>query len=395
MKTLPSALTIRVVLLVVGLTLACNLPRLAENQMPSPAVPPTDTLAWSETPTPSPSFPVKTVAAPQLSSFTMLTRLDGWALSENALLRTEDGGASWLDVTPIGLESGFGLSASLACLDARHAWLLIPLEYPVSGMLYRTTDGGQTWLVAPVPFSGGEMDFLDAERGWILADLGAGAGSQAVAVFRSADGGATWTQVYVNDPTVSGASDTLPLSGIKSGLGVLDFDHAWVGGSVPVDGVLYLYASADGGRSWTQQKVTLPAGYESAQTVVNAPRFFGPQEGVFFATLYAEPMAVVFYVSHDGGRTWTATAPLAATGLYAIASATDFLVWDGGPSIHFSRDGGLTWETRTTDVDLRDQLAAFQFTDAQYGWALTVNADGHRSFYRTTDGGAHWTALIP
>lgn len=376
------------ILWIVGLTLACNLPRLSAI---SPTNPPS-----AETPTTaSPWPPLEAVAAPQIHSFVMFNRQDGWGLGENTLVRTEDGGITWWNVTPPGLGAGFGSSASLTALDANHAWLLVALEYPVSGMLYRTADGGRTWAVAPVPFSGGDMEFLDANHGWIMADRGAGAGSQAVAIFQTNDGGASWIQAYVNDPTLTGASDTLPLSGIKSGLGIRDAQHAWVGGSVPVDGFVYLYASEDGGYSWTQQTVTLPVGYETAQTVVSAPRFFGPQQGVFAATLYTDEIATVFYLSNDGGRTWQATSPLPASGLVSIASATEVWVWDGGPQIHFSPDGGLTWESRTTDVNLKDTLAAFQFVDADYGWALTLDLSGHSALYRTTDGGRHWTALIP
>lgn len=384
-----------VVLVVVGVAFACNLPRPSTDQTPSPAVPATDT---AENVSPATSLPAPSrepVLAPQIYRLCMLDRARGWALSENALLRTEDSGATWWNVTPAGLEAGFGLSANLSCLDANHAWLLVALEYPVSGMLYRTSDGGQSWLVAPVPFSSGDMEFLDAQGGWMMADLGAGAGSQAVAIFRTADGGATWRQVYVNDPTLSGASDTLPLAGSKSGLGVLDEEHAWVGGSVPMEGVLYLYVSSDGGHSWSQQSVSLPVAYESAQTVVDAPRFFSSQEGVFAATLYAESTAMVFYASHDSGKTWTATSPLPAIGPYSIASPRDLWVWDRGAQLYVSHDGGISWETILTDVDLSNELAFLQFVDAQHGWALTADASGRRSLYHTADGGVHWEALIP
>lgn len=390
-----NSLKIWLVLAVVGLTLACNLPRPWTAQTPGPDGATVTTNGAEATGTAMALPSLEAVAAPQILSFVMLNRQDGWALGEGALLRTEDGGVTWLNATPPGLEAGFGSSASLAALDAGHAWLLVPLAYPVSGMLYHTADGGRTWAVVPVPFSGGDLKFLDARRGWIMADRGAAAGSQAIAIFRTEDGGATWKQIYVNDPTLSGASDTLPLSGIKSGLGVLDEQHAWVGGSLPMDGVVYLYTSNDGGYTWAPQTVTLPAGYESAQTMVSPPRFFDLQQGVFAVILYAEETAIVFYRSRDGGQTWTATSPLPTSGLSAIASPEDLWVWDGGPQIHFSKDGGLTWETRATNLDLRAALTAFQFLDADYGWALTTDESGHRAFYHTTDGGAHWMPLIP
>lgn len=390
MKRVPALPRLGVMLMITALTLACNLPGLSARATPSAEV-----LA-SETPaivTPLPSL--APVVAPSIAYVHMLDRQEGWALSEDNVLRTEDGGELWRDVTPLGLSRGFGLSAALTVLDTDHAWLLIPLEYPASGMLYRTTDGGRNWTSVPVPFSGGDLEFLDPRQGWILADLGAGAGSQAVAIFRTTDGGLTWTQTYVNDPTFSGASDTLPLSGMKSGLGLRDFEHAWVGVNMPVEGEMYLYNSSDGGRTWVQQSVPLPVGSESAQVMINQPRFFNAREGVFYAVLYANEPTSVFYRTQDGGQTWVATSSLAERGLYAVASPRDFWIWDGGPQLHVSHDGGLTWESQTTNVDLRDVLASFQFVDADYGWALTINENGQRGLYRTTDGGAHWTALTP
>jgi photosystem II stability/assembly factor-like uncharacterized protein len=73
----------------------------------------------------------------------------------------------------------------------------------------------------------------------------------------------------------------------------------------------------------------------------------------------------------------------------------DFFVWVGGTTLNVSHDSGSTWSVVSPNIDVRDTLASFQFVDANTGWALTVDASNHHSLYKTTDGGATWTALIP
>ena len=101
-----------------------------------------------------------------------------------------------------------------------------------SGLLYRTSDGGLTWTVYPVPFGGGDLTFTDETHGWMMAHLGSAAGSMGVSIYRTDDGGDTWTQVYTNDPNLANAGDSLPLGGIKSNLTPLDAGTAWVGGVI-------------------------------------------------------------------------------------------------------------------------------------------------------------------
>ena len=40
-------------------------------------------------------------------------------------------------------------------------------------------------------------------------------------------------------------------------------------------------------------------------------------------------------------------------------------------------------------------MVSMQFVNATTGWALTSDANSHRMLYKTVDGGATWTVLIP
>jgi photosystem II stability/assembly factor-like uncharacterized protein len=362
--------------------------------------PPTSTPVVNlptDTPIPPTSAPASlaVVPEPQILSFHMTDALNGWAVGGSYILRTMDGGLTWLDATPAELaQTGVNVTGRYF-LNAETAWVIILGIDTAQGTLYRTTDGGQTWASAAVPFGGGEMKFLDGQRGYILTSLGVAAGSQAVSIYQTADGGATWTRVYTNAPGDPAAADTLPFAGQKSGLTFLNDTHGWVGGNVPMPSNVYLYATQDGGATWTQQSLALPLGFESAMTEVDAPAFFTPLDGILPVRLIAEPLSSVFYVTHDGGLTWTATFALNVTGRYWMANLLELFLWDGGPSLYVSHDTGLNWSRVTTNVNVVDTLAQFEFADASTGWMLTRDAAGHFTFHRTTDGGATWTVLIP
>jgi photosystem II stability/assembly factor-like uncharacterized protein len=331
------------------------------------------------------------VASPAIQQFKMLDAKTGWAVSDINILRTGDGGVSWSNSTPQGL-SKVGYVAAFF-LDASSAWFVVPSDDYTTGTLYRTQDGGASWNSVSVGFAGGDLKFIDHNNGFVLASLGAGAGSEAVAVFQTSDGGATWVRNYTNDPNVSGAGNSLPLSGQKSGMTFKDNGHGWVAGETPVEDYVYLYASSDGGHTWAQQNVTLPP-VQKVMMGAYPPVFFDQNNAILPVTITADANSTLFFVTQDGGSTWTPTSAVPGLGKYAVVSAKEAFVWDGGSILYASHDGMLNWTQVHPNVNLTDNLSQIQFVDANTGWALAMDASGHPSLYKTTDGGATWTVIL-
>jgi len=334
------------------------------------------------------------VPAPQILSFHMLDSTRGWAVTEESVLRTLDGGRDWFDVTPPEV-SQVGERISAYYLDHRHAWLLLPSDDYTDGTLYHTANGGETWQDTYVPFAGASLQFLDDETGYALADLGVGAGSMAVALYWTEDGGTTWTLRYINDPTSPQAEDSLPLSGLKTSFAVSDETHVWVGGDIPMADYTYLYASNDGGDTWSRKELTLPADRVEVFASVEEIVFLDPQEGYLVLGLVGELSENYIYQTTDGGESWQqVTGSIPRSFMFSILPGQVFICYGPDDTIFRIVDGDEALEI-APDPSFGDYLVGLQFVDESTGFALVFSRVYHRSFYVTHDGGENWTELIP
>ena len=136
-----------------------------------------------------------------------------------AFLVTADGGSSWSE-RPIGGDD-FHLNQIAAAADGR---LYLAAE---SGNLYRSDDGGATWIPLASPYNGSFFGVLPLADGGLLVYGLRGH------LYRSDDRGATWQKLE------TGTEATL-MGGVERG-----------GGSVVLAGLAgALLRSADGGRSF-------------------------------------------------------------------------------------------------------------------------------------------------
>jgi len=351
-----------------------------------------DTLAPYPGDTPSPA----TIAAPIVSSFNitslhMLNELDGWAISENAILRTTDGGITWYNVSPQGVTE-FGYGTGNTFLSATQAWVLVAdASDPVrTGLLYRTTDGGLTWTTFPVPFGNGDMTFLDENNGWLMLSLGVATGSMAVAIYHTEDGGATWTQTFTNDPMLTHSGDSLPFGGIKSNLTPLDLNTAWVGGVIYAPETFYLYKTSDGGQTWAQQTLPAAPGMQNTEVSIDAgPIFVSAADGLLPIRFTGETLRTGFYATYDGGINWEFLNFMPGAGGTDFVSPYDGFFWNG-EQIYVTVDGAHTWSSIDVEVPFGESFSGMDFVNARTGWVWTYDY----AIYRTTDSGKTWFSLV-
>jgi len=340
--------------------------------------------------TQAPPLDAPVVGAPALVAIRMFDPNDGWGVSEGAILRTVDGARTWHDVSPTDGDFGYGVTTEFT--DALHGWVLVSNpEDALSGILYRTSDGGLNWREAPVPFGGGTLQFIDEKRGWMMASLGAGAGSMAIAVHVTQDSGATWTQTYVNDPTQIGAGDSLPLGGLKDGITPISMDEAWIGGVVYEPGRIYLYQTKDGGRTWTESPVEAPTEYADAELETTGPIFVEGQVAVLPLHMSSQVgVMLATYITRDGGAGWRLNPEfIPHGGSVDFVSADVGFAWNG-QDFYLTTNAATSWTAVTPDVDFTDSFAGMDFVTPQVGFVLSDRGDGEPRVYVTYDSGATW-----
>lgn len=320
----------------------------------------------------------------------------GWLLTEQTVFRTSDGGVHWKNVTPVGLQ--LSVKSVAVFSSAMRAWIAVPQENAATTHIWRTTDGGTTWLstALPVPFPRA-ITFVDAQHGWLLAsqsDQSQDASAETIEVYRTEDSGKTWVQLQTAS-ALAASTDApppghLPFGGQKSGIHFLNASTGWVTGTVIVDGLSWLYRTHDAGATWQQQLLPLPAGEPSAQLVLSYPLFFTARDGLLPVTFLGHGLCI--YVTHDAGTTWQPTRLASFTPTTVTFADMHYGWMTDGSTLLVTTDGGQQWRKQSTNSSFQ-HITILAFTSSTSGWAVSTQAGNASAILKTNDGGHTWTFL--
>ncbi len=371
-----------------------------------------------------------------LSSLHMIDEQFGWAQSTEggsgatskggipSVVRTIDGGIHWKDVRPADTSGQKFVGAYLIqTLTSDVAWVSSgSASDPSHSGLFRTVDGGQTWKFMTANPIYSNQHFINPSDGWSYAIsdqasyLAAPRGPVRIDVYRSTDGGATWSKIGIAD-----------LSSLPNGFRRMTFQDSktgWIagfGGDEPnccapgspctpparpcLNGVPQ-FVTRDGGHTWQRQILLLPPQFRSPHFWVHGgfPRFFSTQDGIVTVDYSNQDDAgVVLYITHDRGVSWASTVPhiwntqrpewCGWVPGYADSSFADIdHVWvTDGCALHLTSDGGRTWRT-VQPGPLFNGMTEINFISRQVGWA-TCPVLCKPTLLKTTDGGRTWKDL--
>ncbi len=264
---------------------------------------------------------------PALQDIGLIDANQGWALANERLLWTEDGGGSWQDISP-RLPGAYHL-LDIAYQAAGDGWLAVQTVEPGQGAgikILRSHTGGGWEAVSRLPLTSMEAASIEAayfdlqpgSAAWLALKLQSGSSFSLGRLFFTQDGGGTWQE------------RSLPLG---EAVKFTDELHGWTAGG-PAENELY--TTQDGGRTWLAVNASqslleerlalpdvtsLPRGAQVLDFVDNLTGWALVQENTCqgvknpanAAQAVQQPFQCVqltrLLATQDGGHTWTEITP--------------------------------------------------------------------------------------
>ncbi len=358
----------------------------------------------------------------------------GYGVSGLAAADTTDGGSTWSRqtiITESGFMNGVSCPSVMTCFAVGEAF---PPSSQATGVIFSTSDGGQTWTQQPLPYAGlvrlNAIACPSSTTCFILGEIAGTYGTGVVSV--TTDGGASWstqpvgfdspeglacssttscvavgsgvgtvttTSIVVTDnggaswmaPTVSsGSQDVATTGGVLSAVGCAAGGPCFAFGTLPGGGTGTLLKTSDGVSGWVAE--SLPGGLQTVDGIAC------PSTTTCFLAGSQTTSVPVVVATTDGGSTWSVgslpwdTGPSNFAGIACPSTDTCFAVGSSGGDlktptsgiVEATTNGGTTWNAQALPAGV-SVLAAIACPSTTT--CLTVGQGGVDI---TSDGGATW-----
>ena len=278
--------------------------------------------------------------------------------ASGGIWKTEDGGYNWKPIFDDQDACAIG-SLAIAPSNPKHVWagtgetFVIRPAHPIGNGVYKSTDAGKTWTNMGLKLTGriGRIVVhpFDTNTVYVAALGHTHAPQQERGVFKTTDGGKTWTQVlFINDKTGCNEIEIDPKNPLILYAAMWQVEtKTWGLNSGGIHSGIY--RSQDGGKTWDALN----------------------KKG-----------QMLFGEGHPVGKVSVCIAPSTPSVIYA-------LVEDKEPTLYRSRNNGDTWEIMRKDHSMAQR--------ASYYTRVRVSTDNPDEVYticvnisKSKDGGKTW-----
>lgn len=327
----------------------------------------------------------------------------GYAVGTSGrMAKTVDGGLTWSVISA-------GTTTLYDVYSPNDTLFIIPTT---SGNIRRSTDGGASFnsVATGQTFTAYKVAFKDADNGWVT-------GSAGKALYTT-DGGASWNNAS---------------TGLPSGTTFYDVDYVGPNQVVLTGDLNYLYTTSDNGATWNTLEFRASQNEQPFSGIYYSTAFLGNNfvtvgsNGLinssfnstvnvhtsaikigFIYDIWSDGLGKIITVgSHsvvngtsdqillttDDGTTWvsglTNTTASAFRSLKMLNADTGFTVGNFS-SVYRTTNGGLSWDSLTTDIVPNQDLHKIDFVNSNVGWIFANTANDTGTIWKTTDAGISW-----
>ncbi len=275
---------------------------------------------------------------------------------------------------------------SLSAVDNQTCWaagIIHTSEWPGTRPypgFSRTTDGGKTWVCDSIPgaLEGQISQLVALDTDTAYAAVFVSNGSNAKGVYKTTDGGATWTKQNAFSSSLYGP-------------GYIHFFDANNGVAIG-DPNLETYTTTNGGLNW--DPVSMPATLSDEYTWISGCSITGVGNRAWFGSTKR------IFRTTDRGRTWLVSGPSYDYWYPVIAfqdSNTGIYCLSGTIPTHVYRkttDGGATWNDLADPVISGIAASCIRHVPGTTGtYVIAGGFAAGGGFACTYDGGEDWTSL--
>ncbi|WP_426446330.1 WD40/YVTN/BNR-like repeat-containing protein [Paenibacillus sp. S-38] len=270
-----------------------------------------------------------------------------WGLSSGRQLRlykTADGGSTWIEASsPLAAESKADPGPeAFQVLDREHL-VYTSAGHSLPAAIAISADGGKSWKSGALPEEayGGETVFTSKQHGFLVVQPDAAMGSSHKRVYETGDGGQTWALVMDNSvltQKLSEAAGVLPLAGFANrGIAFRGERDGWLPLESRAPGKVTLFRTTDKARTWHEVPLEVSSKDVQGQPQISAPVFWSGGEGAGWMPYefwHEDIVSLGAYFTSDGGETWK---------LKAFGPETDVLSAIGSTGLTFqsAREGWM------------------------------------------------------